>query len=166
LYLYSAEIQSNTKSILMFKTSNLVEIFCLADELYKEFYKIVKGHQLTDESVKKCRNKLSKLNDAEAITILIAFHLGGFRNLKHFYINYVQKHLQDDFPETVSYNRFVELQQKALLPMVLFLKTVRLGQSTGISFIDSTPVSVRKYKRIFNHRVFKDIAQRGKSTMG
>lgn len=150
----------------MFKTSNLVEIFCLADEFCKEFYKVVEGHQLTDECGKKRRNKPSKLNDAEVITILIAFHLGGFRNLKHFYINYVQEHLQDDFPETVSYNRFVELQQKALLPMVLFLKTVRLGQGTGISFVDSTPVSVCKNKRIFNHKVFKDIAQRGKSTMG
>jgi hypothetical protein len=150
----------------MFKTSNLVEIFCLADEFCKEFYKVVEGRQLTDECSKKRRNKPSKLNDAEVITILIAFHLGGFRNLKHFYINYVQKHLQDDFPETVSYNRFVELQQKALLPMVLFLKTVRLGQGTGISFVDSTPVSVCKNKRIFNHKVFKDIAQRGKSTMG
>ena len=166
MYIYSVELQIITKSILMFKTSNLVEIFCLADEFCKEFYQVIEGHQLTDDSGKKRRNKPSKLNDAEVITILIAFHLGGFRNLKHFYINYVQRHLQDYFPETVSYNRFVELQQKALLPMVLFLKTVRLGQGTGISFVDSTPVSVCKNKRIFNHKVFKDIAQRGKSTMG
>lgn len=150
----------------MLQPSNLVEIFCLADEFCKEFYRTIAGHQLTDKCGKRRRNKPSKLNDAEVITILIAFHLGGFRNLKHFYINYVQKHLQNDFPETVSYNRFVELQQKALLPMVLFLKTVRSGQSTGISFVDSTPIRVCKNKRIFNHKVFKDIAQRGKSTMG
>jgi len=30
----------------------------------------------------------------------------------------------------VSYNRFVELQQKALLPMVIFLKMMRLGSAT------------------------------------
>ena len=97
---------------------------------------------------------------------MIAFHLGGYRNLKFFYINYVQKHLTDYFPETVSYNRFVELQQKALLPMTIFLKTIRLGNSTGISFVDSTPIRVCKNKRIFNHKVFKGIAERGKSTMG
>jgi len=114
LYLYSVEIQSITKSILMFKSSNLVDIFYLADEFCKEFYEVMAGHQLPEASDKKHRNKPSKLNDAEVITILIAFHLGGFRNLKHFYINYVKKHLQEYFPETVSYNRFVELQQKAL----------------------------------------------------
>ena len=166
MYIYSAEIQIHTKSILMFKTSNLVEIFCMADEFCKEFYKVMEERQIAVSSGKKHRNKPSKLNDAEVITILIAFHLGGYRNLKHFYINYVQEHLKSYFPETVSYNRFVELQQKALLPMVLFLKTVRLGQSTGISFVDSTSIGVCKNKRIFNHKVFKDIAQRGKTTMG
>lgn len=150
----------------MFKTSNLVEIFCMADEFCKEFYKVMEERQIAVSSGKKHRNKPSKLNDAEVITILIAFHLGGYRNLKHFYINYVQEYLKSYFPETVSYNRFVELQQKALLPMVLFLKTVRLGQSTGISFVDSTSIGVCKNKRIFNHKVFKDIAQRGKTTMG
>lgn len=150
----------------MFKSSNLVEIFYLADEFCKEFYKVMEGHQLPAADGKKHRNKPSKLNDAEVITIMIAFHLGGYRNLKHFYINYVQKHLIGYFPKTVSYNRFVELQQKALLPMTIFLKAMRLGKSTGISFVDSTAVSVCKNKRIFNHKVFKDIAQRGKSTMG
>jgi len=60
----------------------------------------------------------------------------------------------------------VELQQKALLPMVLFLKTLRLGKNTGISFVDSTPIRVCNNKRIHNHKVFQGIAQRGKSTIG
>ena len=34
-----------------------------------------------------------KLSMAEVITILITFHLGGFRNLKHYYEFYVKKHL-------------------------------------------------------------------------
>lgn len=145
---------------------NLVEIFYIADEFCKEFYKTMEGHTLTENNAKKRRNKPSKLNDAEVITILIAFHLGGYRNLKHFYINYVQKHLVSYFPKTVSYNRFVELQQKALLPMIVLLKTIRLGENTGISFVDSTPIRVCKNKRIFKHKVFNGIAARGKSTMG
>lgn len=146
--------------------ANLVEIYYIADEFCKEFYKNMEGHILTENNAKKKRNKSSRLNDAEVITILIAFHLGGFRTLKHFYINYVQKHLTSYFPQTVSYNRFVELQQKALLPMVILLKTMRLGENTGISFVDSTPIRVCKNKRIFNHKVFKGIAARGKSTIG
>lgn len=150
----------------MFKNVNLVEIFYLADELCKNFYQVMEEHQIAEDNGKKTRNKPSKLSDSEVITILITFHLGSFRNLKHFYINYVQKHMKDYFPETVSYNRFVELQKKALLPMTIMLKQLGLGACTGISFVDSTPVRVCKNKRIFNHKVFKGIAQRGKSTMG
>jgi hypothetical protein len=95
----------------------------------------------------------------------LPFHLSGYRNLKFFYVNYVQKYLTGYFPETVSYNRFVELQQKALLPLAMFLKISRLGQSSGISFIDSTSIQVCKNKRIYNHKVFDGIAKRGKSTM-
>lgn len=150
----------------MFDSAKIVEIFYLADEFCKKFYQAMEGHQLQKSTGKKSRNKPCKLNDAEVITILSLFHLCGFRNLKHFYINYVQKHMKGYFPQTVSYNRFVELQQKALLPMTVMLKQLRLGECTGISFVDSTPIRVCKNKRIFNHKVFKDIAQRGKSTMG
>ncbi len=50
--------------------------------------------------------------------------------------------------------------------MIIFLKTLRLGESTGISFVDSTPVRVCHNKRTHNHKVFNGIAQRGKSTIG
>jgi len=150
----------------MFIDSKLVDIFYFTDEFCKEFNKTLEGVQLKADNSKKSRNKPCKLSDSEVITILIAFHLGGYRNLKHFYTQYVQVHLTRDFPETVSYNRFVELQQKALFPMVIFLKVMRLGSCTGISFVDSTPLKVCNNKRIFNHKVFDGIAQRGKSTMG
>ena len=72
------------------------------------------------------------------MTIMVLFHSGNF-SLKHFYLFYVKPHLKSEFPQTVSYNRFVELQQKAVLPMALFLKMCCLGKCTGIFFIDSTP---------------------------
>lgn len=150
----------------MFIDTKLTEIYYYTDEFCKEFYKTMEGHQLSDNVSVKKRNKSCRLSDSEVITILISFHLGGFRNLKHFYINYVQKHLVKEFPKTVSYNRFVELQQKAMLPMIVFLKFVRVGSCTGISFVDSTSIKVCKNKRIFNHKVFDGMAKRGKSTMG
>ena len=150
----------------MFIDSKLMDIFYIADEFCKELTKVLEGTQLKVDNSKKSRNKPCKLSDSEVITIMIAFHLGGYRNLKHFYTQYVQVHLTGDFPETVSYNRFVELQQKALFPMVIFLKMMRLGSCTGISFVDSTPLRVCNNKRIYNHKVFDGIAERGKSTMG
>src|SRR5690554_7858788 len=56
--------------------------------------------------------------------------------------------------------------QSNILPLTMFLKTCCMGNCTGISFVDSTPVRVCKNKRIKNNKVFKDIATVGKSTMG
>jgi hypothetical protein len=44
------------------------------------------------------------------------------------------------FPKQYLTNRFIELQQKALVPMQCFLQVCRLGKCTGISIIDSTPI--------------------------
>ncbi len=100
----------------------IFEIFFLVDEFCKEYESVKEGHVLNEHISKRVRNRKFKLSDSEVITILIIFHIGQFRNLKHFYINYVQKHLDKEFPETVSYNRFTELQKKALLPMSVFLQ--------------------------------------------
>lgn len=146
--------------------SKLIELFYFTDEFCKDFSKSMTGHQLAKTAGKKRRNKPCKMSDSEIITILIAFHLGNYRNLKHFYLFYVKVHLQTEFPQTVSYNRFVELQQKAMLPLVMFLKIMKLGECSGVSFVDSTPIRVCKNKRIFNHKVFEGLAKRGRSTMG
>ena len=73
--------------------------------------------------------------------------------------------MQQEFPNTVSYNRFVELIQQSLMIMTMFLKTCCIGGYTGISFVDSTPVRACKPNRIRNNKVFKGTATTGKSTM-
>ncbi len=70
------------------------------------------------------------------------------------------------FKSNSGYNRFTELMQSATLPMTIFLKTCCLGECTGISYIDSTPIRVCKNKRISRNKVFKGLAEIGKSTMG
>ena len=74
--------------------------------------------------------------------------------------------MQSEFPKTVSYNRFVELMQSSILPMVIFAKSCCLGKCTGISFVDSTPIRVCKNKRITRNKVFANLAEIGKLTMG
>ena len=56
------------------------------------------------------------------MVILILFHSGGFRCFKHYYKEYVCKHLKHLFPRQVSYNRFVELEKEVLLPLTIFIK--------------------------------------------
>jgi hypothetical protein len=139
----------------------ITEIFYLTDEFCKDFEKTISKHTLGNEPRRK-----PKMSQSEVITIMILFHYGSFKNMKHFYEYFVKQHLKSEFPQTVSYNRFVELMQSVILPMTMFLKTCCLGNCTGISFIDSTSVSVCKNKRIPRHKVFDGIAQRGKTTMG
>jgi hypothetical protein len=150
----------------MINTDKITEIFYIVDEFCKEFNKAKEGHILASSSSKKQRNRKFKMSDSEVITALIIFHLGQFRNLKHFYLFYLQKHLQTEFPTTVSYNRFVELQQKAMMPMISFLQLTCLGECTGISYIDSTPLRVCHIKRERNHKVMKDLATKGQCSMG
>jgi len=146
--------------------SNIVEIFYLTDEFCKEFDRVKWGHILKKDNGKKSRNRQFTMSDSEVITIMICFHISGYRHLKGFYISHIQKHCQSDFPQTVSYNRFVELQQKALVPMTLFLQLCCLGKCTGVSFIDSTPLRVCHIKREKPHKTFNGLAAKGKSTIG
>lgn len=146
---------------MVLSDTKITEIFYLIDEFCIEFDQSVKKHIIGNKPKRRPRMSCS-----EVITIMVMFHTGGFRNMKHFYLFYIQQHKSDLFPNTVSYNRFVELMQGVTLPMSIFLKTCCMGNGTGISFIDSTPIRVCKNKRIKRNKVFEGLAQLGKSTMG
>lgn len=60
---------------------------------------------------KRAINRKSALSDSEVITILVLFHYGSFKK---------QKHMQSEFPKTVSYNRFIELQKKVIVSLGMF----------------------------------------------
>ena len=150
----------------MFTDDKITEIFFVVHEFCNEFDKAMKGHVLIKDKGKKSRNRSFKLHDSEVITILILFHAGQFRNLKHFYTQYVQTHLKSEFPKTVSYNRFVELQSKVAMPLAVFLKTCCLGKCTGISIIDSTPLRACHIRREKQNRVFRGLATKGQCSIG
>ncbi len=148
----------------MLSTDKITKIFCSIDDFCIVFEPALQKRLLS--AGKKTRNRAFTMSTSEIVTITVLFHLSGVRTFKHFYLFYVQKHLKKEFPNTVSYNRFVELMQSNMLPLTLYMKTCCLGQCTGISFIDSTPIRACKVKRIKQNKVFKNIATIGKSTMG
>lgn len=148
----------------MISIDKITTIFCDIDDFCQVFEPALQKRIISDG--KKKRNRAFRMSTSEILTITVLFHTSDVRTFKHFYLFYVQKHLTNEFPQTVSYNRFVELMQSKMLPLVLFLKTCCFGKCTGISFIDSTPLRVCKNKRIKNNKVFKGIATTGKSTMG
>lgn len=118
-------------------SDKVTEIFYVVDEFNIQFEGSVSPNLIGNSPKRK-----PVMSNSEIITLMILFHTGSFRNMKHFYLHYVQKHLQSEFPRTVSYNRFTELMQAGVLPMTIFLKTCCLGECTGISFVDSTPIRV------------------------
>ena len=65
----------------------------------------------------------------------------------------------------MSYTRFVELKKEVLTLLVSYLSTT-LGDCSGVSFVDSTRLRVCDNKRISSHRVFADVAERSKTSMG
>lgn len=150
----------------MISTDKITEIFCLIDDFCIELDQVLDRNGIDDGSGIKRRNRAPKMSQSEVITIMVLFHQKGYRCLQHFYLDHVCKHMREDFPDTVSYNRFVELQQKAVVPMVLFLQMCCLGQCSGISFMDSTLIKVCHSKREKQNRVFKGIAEKGRAAWG
>lgn len=150
----------------MLSVCEITDIFYLCDEFSSEFNKSIPNYRLKEDNGKKHRNKPNRMSDSEIMTILICFHLSQVRNFKAYYLEYVCKHLTEEFPKRTSYNRMVELQQRVLLPLVIFLKTCRMGKCTGISFVDSTTLDVCHIKREKQNKVFQDFTTKSKSTMG
>ena len=136
----------------MITDNKIIEIFCLLDDFSKEY------NTLVEPNKRKPRKRNRTMSDGEVMTILVLFHLKSYRSLKHFYINHVCKHMRDEFPDCVSYNRFVELQKKVVQPLGVFMKMYCLGDCTGISFIDSTTLKSCHYKREKQHKVFVGLA--------
>ena len=144
----------------------ITEFYVELDDFCNEFDTQLKENlALGDLSVKR-RNRKGKLSDSEMMSIYLLFHYGQFTNFKHFYIHYVCKHLTELFPDLISYVRFNARQERILLPLMLYLKYRGLGKSRGINYIDSTLLRVCHIKREKQHRVFKGVASKGKSTMG
>ena len=137
----------------------VTEFFVDVDDFCKEFEHQIAKH-LIESKKEGSRNRASQLSDSEIISLLILFHYGQFTNFKAFYTQYVQVHLDDLFPNLVSYQRFVALKKKVAVPLMMFLKNKALGKCRGISFVDSTHLKVCHNRRIHQHKTFKEVAQR------
>ena len=107
--------------------TNLVEIFYIIDEFCKEIEKTMEGHILRKDTSKKKQNKAFTMSDSEVITIMIMFHQSRFRDMKAFYIH-IQRYHQQDFPHTVSYNRFCGTATESACAHGCLPATVLFGQ--------------------------------------
>ena len=92
----------------------ITTIFVQIDDFCKEFDLQIKNLKLNAAADnKKRRNRSCLMSDSEIITIMIGFHLGAHKTFKHYYKEIVCGYWKDLFPKSLSYNRFVELQQRS-----------------------------------------------------
>ena len=141
---------------------SLEELFCNLDD-FCHWFEPQWQSQLLSQGL-KTRRRARQMSQSEIMTILVAFHQNHYRNFKHYYLNHVCIYWRKEFPKLPSYQRFVEWMPSTLLPLCVYLKRC-FGKCTGISFIDATSIKVCHNRRIPRHRVFKEIAERGKTSV-
>ena len=139
---------------------SVTELFCHVDDFWKQ-QSVHSPSQRVGQ-----RQRTRQLCESEIMTLLILFHQSHYRTFKAFYTEYVCLHLRAEFPGLVSYTRFVEYIPTVLLPLCGYLRHC-FGTCTGISFVDATTaLAVCNNRRIGQHKVFRGLAQRGKTSMG
>jgi hypothetical protein len=143
----------------------LITIFCEIDDFCKQFEKNLKYKLLANGTGK--RDRKSNLRASEVMTICVFYHESGYKTFKDYYEKHVLISMSNDFHNLVSYNRFIELKQKAAFPLMLFFAHSNVVKNcTGISFIDSFSLEVCHIRRTYSHKIFKHIAKKGKTSVG
>lgn len=141
---------------------DIIELYYWVDEFCKIYASQLKEGYL---GCNKKRHREGKMSLSERLTIMIYYHLSGYKCFKYFYNQRICQWYKSEFPETISYNRFIQLIETLLFPMALMLHVIK-GEKTGTYFMDATSLSVCHNKRIERNKTFEGIAKRGKSTMG
>jgi hypothetical protein len=150
-----------------FDEYKLIEIFINVDDACIAMGKYVQSHFLESGVSKKRPTRITGVKESELITILIFYHYSGYKCFEYYYKKLVLEDLRTYFPKMPTYHRFLELIERVSLPMFLYAKMLcQSSARTGIYYIDSKKLSVCHPRRIQQHKVFKDIAQRGKSSVG
>ncbi len=141
----------------------LEEIFCKADDFCKVFLPQWDAYLIGDG--RSPRGPEPGLCVSEIMTLLLVLHGSGFKYLKNFYSGPMGEVLRRYFPHMPCYERFVTIQKSVFIPLMFFLFS-RMGQKTGVYYIDSTALPVCHNRRIRRHKTFAGLAARGKTSMG
>ena len=144
----------------------MIELFIEIDDLLKA-YATYQSKTATSlfESIKSKRKP--SLNGSEVATIIVCYHLSGYRNFEYYYKQVILDKYKSYFPTSLSYSRFVSLIPRALPVIALWsLHSCAKSLNTGYYFIDSKKLQVCHLRREKSHKVFKDYARKGKTSTG
>ena len=139
-------------------------LVCFVDDFCKECAKRSNDYLIETGQKMRKPTRVSGLEMSEIITIILLFYRSNMMNFKAFY-KYLELQHKRDFPKMPTYERFCAIKQKAI-PMLLYIFKCILSEGQSEAYIDSTALRVSHNKRTKSHKVFKGIAEVGKSTMG
>lgn len=143
---------------------DIITLYCFVDDFCKEVDRAMQ-HKLIAKSGRKATRECS-MSIAEILTITLLYYQSPCKNFEYFYKSYLQLY-KKDFPDLLSYNRFIEVKSRSLIHLMLLLKFLcSLSPKTGIAYVDATALAVCDNKRIRAHKLFKGIAALGKTTKG
>lgn len=145
----------------------LTRLFIFIDDFSKAF--ISHGEVESDNEFLVLYSRLKNQNNcqlhlSEILTITVYFHSSGFKTFKHYY-KFLERYHMKEFPTLISYNRFVEIKNNYAFELFVLSQLI-LADCDGLSYIDSTHLSVCHIKREYIHATFDGIASKSKSTMG
>ncbi len=131
--------------------AQVVEIFCDIDDFCKQWFDKISPYLLPNPNRK--RQRLCRMSASEIMTIVILFHLSHYRTFKDYYRDCIEAPLKPYFPNLVSYNRFVEMMASVFSPLSAYLLS-RVGEKTGLYYVDSTTLKVCHNRRIHRHKTW------------
>lgn len=148
---------------MIFTEKEIIKLFIEIDDFCKIFIPLWNKYLISNK-YKKYKTRIDVLSESEIITICLLYHISGYKDFKRFY-EQLSSYLKLYFPNIPSYCRFLILERRTIFLLLVFIQK-HFGKETQIYYIDSTPLSVCKNQRIHKHKTFKNIAERGKCSMG
>ena len=144
----------------------MIELFIEIDDLLKA-YEAYESKKTIGLFSRPNKTREPSLNGSEIATILVGYHLSGYRNFEYYYKQVILGQYKSYFPVELSYNRFVQLIPRVLPVIALWsLHSCAKSLHTGYYFIDSKKLQVCHLRREKSHKVFKDYARKGKTSTG
>lgn len=159
MYNFDSDFRRKERTVL----APVTEIFCDIDDFCKNYLKRTTMYLLPNPA--RIRERELQMSVSEMMTVIVLFQMSHYRTFKDFYQECVLKGLKNYFPCALSYSRFVGIKKNVLVLLSAYLLS-KAGEHTGYYFLDSTTLTVCHNKRIRRNKVFRGIAQRGKTTMG
>lgn len=145
-----------------FTQEKLIAVFCFADDTIQLFDKWLLEKYPDKRPILK-----GGLCGSEIATILIMYHVSGYKCFEYYYKEFIINQLRDYFPYAPGYKQFLSYIPK-VFDYIFLLQMIRAASSerTGTYFVDSKKLPVCHNRRIHSHRVFAGIAGHGKSSTG